>query len=201
MKNNTDSVLKAKQESFRLLNEESNKNRKLIDDQQLVIKNLKAKLEVLEEESSESRANLQKRLDQKDTELQIKIATFEANLHEAKQYFEEMLNDKENHLKEKNTEIKQLKDKINSLLNNSSLNFENNYDNDDNIKLETKIKNDKNKENSPINNIGSISNIPNELSLLSSPEKKINLTKESIESYNDNNISFESEKKQVLGKV
>lgn len=111
LKNNNDSVLKAKQESFRLMNDESIRKQKLIDDQTDVIKGLKDKMEELEEAHSASRTELEKRLSEKEADLQLKIAAFEANLYEGKQYFEETLAEKDRQLREKIAELKLLKQK------------------------------------------------------------------------------------------
>ena len=108
-------MLKAKQESFRLMTDDLNKKQKLIDDQNQVIKNLKEKIELLEEEHANSRSELEKRLSEKESDLQIKIATFEANLYEGRQYFEEMLNEKDKSLKEKTNELNKLKHKLSKL--------------------------------------------------------------------------------------
>lgn len=108
-------MLKAKQESFRLMTDDLNKKQKLIDDQTQVIKNLKEKVELLEEEHANSRSELEKRLSEKESDLQIKIATFEANLYEGRQYFEEMLNEKDKSLKEKTHELNKLKHKLSKL--------------------------------------------------------------------------------------
>lgn len=106
--------MRAKQESFRMMNEDLKQRQQLIDDQELVIKNLKDKVESLEEKYSESQSELEVRLNQKDLDLQTKIAVFEANLYEGRQYFEEILNEKDSLIKEKNTELIRLKKKLGS---------------------------------------------------------------------------------------
>ncbi len=113
LKNNNETVLRAKQDSFRLMNEESVRKQKLIDDQNAVIKSLKEKIEYLEEDYSKSRVETERRLNEKDNELRVKIASFEANLYQGKQYFEEVLNEKNQVLKEKMDEINNLKKKLN----------------------------------------------------------------------------------------
>jgi chromosome segregation ATPase len=95
MKNNTETVHKAKQESFRVLSDDLSAKQKLIDDQAHVIRSLKDQVERIEEEHSRSRADLEARLSQRDIDLRAHIAQFEANLVEGKQYFEETLADKE----------------------------------------------------------------------------------------------------------
>jgi hypothetical protein len=92
-----------------MMQEELNKKQKLIDDQTSVIKNLKEKIEIIEEQNTRTKLELEERLNEKEKALQIKIATFEANLHEGRQYFEEILNEKEVLLKEKFEEIERLK--------------------------------------------------------------------------------------------
>ncbi len=141
-------MLKAKQESFRMLNEDLTKKQKLIDDQTQVIKNLKEKIEQIEEQYQESRSLLEKRLGEKETDLQVKIAQFESNLHEGKHYFEEILNEKENLLREKCNEIQKLKDKLfkyepNENENSESLsnNNHNNEINDTSITLSSSLLN------------------------------------------------------------
>ena len=52
-------MLKAKQESFHVLNEDLARKQKLIDDQILVISNLKEKIEQLEEANTQSRVELE----------------------------------------------------------------------------------------------------------------------------------------------
>ena len=102
-------MLKAKQESFRLMNEDLKQKTQLIEDQNLVIKSLKEKIESLEESFSESRNSLEAKLTEKDLDLQTKIASFEANLYQGRQYFEEMLNEKDAVIKEKTAELSRLK--------------------------------------------------------------------------------------------
>jgi hypothetical protein len=104
-----ETVLKAKQESFRLMNEDLKQKTQLIEDQNLVIKSLKEKIESLEESFSESRNSLEAKLTEKDLDLQTKIASFEANLYQGRQYFEEMLNEKDAVIKEKTAELSRLK--------------------------------------------------------------------------------------------
>jgi len=53
LKNNNETVLKAKQESFRLMNDDMQRKQKLIDDQTSVIKNLKEKIEQIEEQHAQ----------------------------------------------------------------------------------------------------------------------------------------------------
>jgi chromosome segregation ATPase len=174
MKNNTDTVMKAKQESFRMMTEETNRNRKLIEDQQLVIKNLKLKLESLEEESSRSQAQLQARLDQKDADLQIKIAAFEANLHEGRQYFEEILNEKDNQIKKKNAELKKVNKRVIFLM-NSTRRIADTTTNDDN-------ENDSTNDSEHF--IGDLSNVSNE-----SDDKKDGIVESSIQKFETENIN------------
>ena len=112
LKNNNETVLKAKQESFRMMNEESSRKQKLIEDQTVVIKSLKDKIEQLEESHSASRSELEKRLNDKEADLQYKIAAFEANLYEGKQYFEETLAEKDKQLREKIADLNQFKQKL-----------------------------------------------------------------------------------------
>jgi hypothetical protein len=74
--------MRAKQESFRMMNEDLAKKQRLIEDQDMVIKNLKEKIESLEESYSQARTNLEAKLNEKNVDLQTKIASFEANLYE-----------------------------------------------------------------------------------------------------------------------
>lgn len=112
VKCNNETVMRAKQESFRMMNEDLKQKQQLIDDQELFIKNLKDKVESLEEKYSESQSELETRLNEKDFDLQTKIAVFEANLYEGRQYFEEMLNEKDSLIKEKTIEVTRLKKKF-----------------------------------------------------------------------------------------
>lgn len=107
-------MLKAKQESFRVMNEDLTRKQKLIDDQNQLIKSLREKIESLEESYEKSRIELEVRLNEKENDLKIKIATFEANLNEGRQYFEEILN-------EKQTEIERLREALNDSDNNNRL--------------------------------------------------------------------------------
>lgn len=108
LQHNNETVLKAKQESFRVLNEDLARKQKLIDDQNVVISSLKEKIENLEEAHSQSRLELENRLSEKETDLKTKIASFEANLYEGRQYFEEMLNEKDKSLSELRQKVMQL---------------------------------------------------------------------------------------------
>jgi chromosome segregation ATPase len=105
-------VLKAKQESFHVLNEDLARKQKLIEDQISVISNLKEKIEQLEEAHTQSRVELENRLNDKETDLKTKIASFEANLYEGRQYFEEMLGEKDKQLKVTIDELNELKKRI-----------------------------------------------------------------------------------------
>lgn len=138
VKNNNKTVLKAKQESFKLMTEDLNAKQKLIEEQNQTILELNEKILILEGELEKAHRNLEKRLNEKQTDLQIKIAQFEANLREGKMYFEDVL-------AEKTKEITRLKQKLeqlghigddqvqNSDLNNQAINkFE--IDNIKNIK-------------------------------------------------------------------
>ncbi len=128
-------MLKAKQESFRLMNDDLSRKQKLIDEQTQTIKNLKEKIDLLEEKHSQSRLDLEKRLNDKELDLQTKIAMFEANLHEGRHYFEEILNEKENVIKEKTNELNQLKKKLNKMLDDGSTKILSNEEKDDSSKL------------------------------------------------------------------
>ena len=88
-----------------MMNEDLAKRQKLIDDQTLVIKSLREKIESLEEENEKSRTDLESRLNEREADLKLKIATFEANLNEGRHYFEDVL-------REKQAEIEQLKRKL-----------------------------------------------------------------------------------------
>ncbi|CAF1077712.1 unnamed protein product, partial [Brachionus calyciflorus] len=105
LKNNNQVVLKAKQESFRVMTEDLNQKQKLIEEQNETIKDLKEKIDRLQQDYDQTRLDLEKRLNEKETDLQIKIAHFEANLREGKIYFEEILS-------EKSKEITKLKQKL-----------------------------------------------------------------------------------------
>lgn len=98
-------MLRAKQESFRMMNEDLSRRQKLIDDQTLVIKSLREKIELLEEEHDKSRVELETRLNEREADLKLKIATFEANLNEGRHYFEDVL-------REKQAEIDQLRRRL-----------------------------------------------------------------------------------------
>ncbi len=74
--------MRAKQESFRMMTEDLAKKQRLIDDQDFVIKSLKEKIESLEESYSQTRSNLEAKINEKNIDLQTKIASFEANLYE-----------------------------------------------------------------------------------------------------------------------
>ncbi len=65
-----------------MMNEDLAKKQRLIEDQDMVIKNLKEKIESLEESYSQARTNLEAKLNEKNVDLQTKIASFEANLYE-----------------------------------------------------------------------------------------------------------------------
>ena len=108
-------MLKAKQESFHVLNDDLARKQKLIDDQTQAIADLKEKIEKLEETHTEARISLEARLSDKETDLKTKIALFEANLYEGRQYFEEMLNEKDHALKDALAELNQLKQRVMSL--------------------------------------------------------------------------------------
>lgn len=85
-----------------MMNEDLARRQKLIDDQTLVMKSLREKIESLEEEHETARAELETRLSEREADLKLKIATFEANLNEGRHYFEDVL-------REKQAEIDQLR--------------------------------------------------------------------------------------------
>ena len=95
-----------------MLNEDLGRKQKLIDDQISVINNLKEKIEKLEESHTQSRVELENRFSDKETDLKTKIASFEANLYEGRQYFEEMLGEKDKLLKATADELNDLKKRI-----------------------------------------------------------------------------------------
>lgn len=78
-----------------MMNEELTRRQKLIDDQTLVMKSMREKIESLEEEHEKSRADLETRLNEREADLKLKIATFEANLNEGRHYFEDVLREKQ----------------------------------------------------------------------------------------------------------
>lgn len=138
-------MLKAKQESFRLMNDDLSRKQKQLDEQTQTIKSLKEKIDSLEEQHAQSRLDLEKRLNDKEIDLQTKIASFEANLHEGRHYFEEILNDKENTIKEKTTELSQLKQKLNKMLDDGSVQL-----------LGSGVGGGDEDLNSPLNNVGNL---------------------------------------------
>jgi chromosome segregation ATPase len=87
------------------MQEDLGRRQKLIDDQQLVIKSLREKIESLEEEYEKARIDLEVKLSEREADLKLKIATFEANLNEGRHYFEDVL-------REKQSEIDTLKRKL-----------------------------------------------------------------------------------------
>lgn len=103
-----------------MMNDDMSRKQKLIDEQNTLIKQLKDKIEHLEQQHTDSRLDLEKRLNEKEYDLQTKIATFEANLHEGRHYFEDTLREKETIIKEKTLELNQLKQRLNDSLEDSS---------------------------------------------------------------------------------
>lgn len=102
-----------------MMNEDLARRQKLIDDQTLVMKSLREKIESLEEEHEKSREELEARLNEREADLKLKIATFEANLNEGRHYFEDVL-------REKQAEIDQLRRRLADENPNSSNVAENN---------------------------------------------------------------------------
>ncbi len=141
LKNNNETVLKAKQESFRLMNDDMQRKQKLIDDQTSVIKNLKEKIEQIEEQHAQSRSDLEKRLNEKENDLLTKIATFESNLLEGRHYFEDILKEKQNELNQLKQQLQLQKNNDNNneqhLVTNSSTTPNNNNNNNENNSLST----------------------------------------------------------------
>lgn len=120
------------------MNEDLNAKQKQVEEQNQIIQELNEKIVILEGELEKAHKNLEKRLNEKQTDLQIKIAQFEANLREGKMYFEDVLTEKTkeiNRLKQKLEHLGHISDDQvqNSDLNNQTINkFE--TDNIKNIK-------------------------------------------------------------------
>jgi chromosome segregation ATPase len=108
MQTNNETVLKAKQETFRLLNADLSAKQNLIAEQTETIGNLKNQIKT----HDNSISSLEKRLSDKEVDIKIKIAAFEANLHEGGQYFKEMLGEKDQALKRALAELNELKAKV-----------------------------------------------------------------------------------------
>lgn len=77
------------------MQEDLSRRQKLIDDQQMVIKSLREKVESLEEEHEKARIDFEMKLNEREADLKLKIATFEANLNEGRHYFEDVLREKQ----------------------------------------------------------------------------------------------------------
>ena len=108
MKSSHEQVVRAKQESFRLLQEEMARKQRAVDEQAASVAEWRAKCERLQEEQRRTRDDFERRLDDKEIALRTKIATFEANLREGRHYFEEML-------AAKDTSIRSLTAQLNKL--------------------------------------------------------------------------------------
>lgn len=102
------------------MNEESARKQKLIDDQTLVIKSLREKIESLEEEHDKSRADLETRLNEREADLKLKIATFEANLNEGRHYFEDVLREKQAEIEQLRKRLAQFQDDPNGTVGSTS---------------------------------------------------------------------------------
>ncbi len=110
--NTKDAIIKAKQEAFKVQNEELHIKEKLIEDQQSIINSLKNKIENLEETFEINKVDLENRLNNKEEDLKHKIDIFETNLHYGRKYFEEILDEKEQMISEKTNEINNLNLKL-----------------------------------------------------------------------------------------